>query len=617
MRWESRLAFKGFVLVSLPLAFMLVFVIILLLVLKNAESVADLEEHSKLILSTNETLTQNFYAAGKSLFIYYLNKSTVVGKQFDVACADMTKDLEELQQLSASDDPALKEPVRRLTLLVPETISLLKSAKRKVDSGTTSLDLLGVQDVDAKIEALTDQLIIQTAEINKLERQRRANLPQAKQESRWIIREAAFAGVAAGCVLTFLLSLFYSKQITGRLSVVEDNSRKLGSGEALNAPIEGADEIASLDKVFHKMAADLNEAGRRERALVDNAADAIFSLNDKGEFVKINPAAEDLWGFSRLELIKKNFQSLVEPDDSASLRQKIEDVKKNGGTLSMEVQTNGSCEKVVFLQLSAHWSETDELLFCVAHDITDRKQVDRMKQEFVAMVSHDLRSPLTSIKIVLNLLQQGAYGNLNEVGMARVRAVEESTGSLIRLTNELLELEKAESGQIALNYSTVALQTLADAAFATIKPDADRAGVQIEIADLEWCHVRVDRQRIVQVLVNLLSNAVKFSPAQTTIRLSAAAKENHALVTIEDEGRGIPEQQLSTIFSRFRQVKSEDAEHGKGFGLGLAICKTIVEQHSGLIGAENNSEKGSTFWFTIPLDCQAVGSGSSNETADI
>ena len=235
----------------------------------------------------------------------------------------------------------------------------------------------------------------------------------------------------------------------------------------------------------------------------------------------------------------------------------------------------------------------------VFRDVTHRHEVDRMKDEFVSVVSHELRTPLTSIRGSLGLLAGGAVGELPDAGRRMVEIAVENTDRLIRLINDILDIERIESGAVVLHQSRCVVTDLVTESLRVVVPVAKAAGVEIGLAKIEGV-VWADADRVVQTLTNLLSNSVKFSPPGGCVTLGASSVGAHIEFSVTDEGRGIPADKLESIFGRFQQVDASDSRQKGGTGLGLAISRSIVEQHGGRIWAESDEGHGSTFRFTLP-----------------
>ncbi|MFK8182577.1 MAG: ATP-binding protein [Phormidesmis sp.] len=302
----------------------------------------------------------------------------------------------------------------------------------------------------------------------------------------------------------------------------------------------------------------------------------------------------------------------------------IESISASAGRSAQleKAKTQGGKTQGGKTQTEKHAPKQVKGFFALTTDISDRKAVERMKDEFIAVVSHELRTPLTSIHTSLKLLATGRLGNLSEDGQQMLEVADENTDRLVRLVNNVLDLQRIESGEVTmdaalcntadlLEQAAEAMQTMAQQHFIALKTQA--ASLDI------WA----DPDYIVRILTNLLGNAIKFSNSGDTIRLSVqpyvetaddsalssgeahqfcAAHSQKALFCVEDSGQGIPQDKISKIFERFQQVDSSDSREKGGTGLGLTICQKIVEQHGGKIWAESQLGEGSQFYFTIPLN---------------
>lgn len=242
------------------------------------------------------------------------------------------------------------------------------------------------------------------------------------------------------------------------------------------------------------------------------------------------------------------------------------------------------------------------LLDSVFHDVVDAlDEASKRKQELMSMVTHDLRTPLTSIRSTMTLLNEGVLGELPPRAAKKVGAAENSANRLIALINDLLDIEKLEAGKMQIVLSNAALASIFESSLNSVSAFADDAGVRIECSENEYV-VEADPDRIIQVLVNLLSNAVKFSPKDAVVELKADKVDDQFIeIKVIDHGRGIPEAFQSKVFERFQQVNPGDATEKKGTGLGLPICKAIVEAHGGAIGVKSKVGEGSTFFFRLQM----------------
>jgi signal transduction histidine kinase len=232
-------------------------------------------------------------------------------------------------------------------------------------------------------------------------------------------------------------------------------------------------------------------------------------------------------------------------------------------------------------------------------DISQRYALDHMKDEFISTVSHELRTPLTSIRGALGLLSAGLLGEVSEKATSLLRIAVANSDRLVRLINDILDLERMTSGRAPLAFRRISLDELVRQAIEAMQPMADSEEVFLA-SDPNSVYVEADSDRLLQVLTNLLSNAIKFSPPRSTVRVITVRASDGVTVSVIDEGRGVPADKLESIFDRFQQVDASDSRQKGGTGLGLAICRTIVHQHGGRIWAEQNGGRGTIFRFYLP-----------------
>jgi signal transduction histidine kinase/CheY-like chemotaxis protein len=246
--------------------------------------------------------------------------------------------------------------------------------------------------------------------------------------------------------------------------------------------------------------------------------------------------------------------------------------------------------------------------------LSQRSELDTLKDEFISTVSHELRTPLTSIRGALGLLSSGIIGDVDAKALNLLRIAVTNTDRLIRLINDILDLERMESGRAPLQIRRCSLRDLSQQAIETMTPLADANTVHLALEPFTVAQAAFpealffdgDADRILQVLTNLLSNAIKFSPPASTVRIHTEATSDSILLKIVDEGRGIPSDKLDSIFDRFQQVEPSDARQKGGTGLGLAICRSIVQQHSGSIWAQRNLIAGTTLYVMLPRTTRAT-----------
>lgn len=250
-------------------------------------------------------------------------------------------------------------------------------------------------------------------------------------------------------------------------------------------------------------------------------------------------------------------------------------------------------------------------------DITQRKNVEQMKNDFISTVSHELRTPLTSISGSLGLISAGMAGKVPEEARNLIEIASNNSDRLVRLINDILDIEKIESGRMEIEFFPVQVWSLLEMAAETNRGFAERFGIQIDIADApDDARVLGGVDQLMQIFTNLLSNAIKFSPLRATIDVAAHRVANDTIrFSVTDRGRGIPHDFRDRIFDKFTQADQSDTRES-GTGLGLSICKLLVERHNGKIGFVSEVDKGTTFYFDLPEHHEAERFRSSAESID-
>ena len=339
---------------------------------------------------------------------------------------------------------------------------------------------------------------------------------------------------------------------------------------------------------------------------------AIATISE-ARFIDVNPSFLKMSGYCLEEVIGDTVAELNLGKDAVAIAQTIQLLPETGSVYNLEFEFSTKCAELKTILISLELIDLAGVpcALLIANDITERK---RLENEFISLVSHELRTPLTSTMGALDLLGSEQLGTLNEQGQKVLSIATTNTERLIRLVNDILDLERMKSGKIftrKMKYNAADLLTMATEAMQAM---ADQLQVKLIINPVE-VELWADPDRLLQTLTNLLSNAIKFSEPGDTVYISATlseakgveSKENepllpkYLLITIQDQGRGIPEDKLQIIFERFQQVDASDSRNKGGTGLGLAICRDIIQQHDGKIWVQSTLGKGSTFYVLLPL----------------
>ena len=348
--------------------------------------------------------------------------------------------------------------------------------------------------------------------------------------------------------------------------------------------------------------------------LIANGLPVLIAYVDNQQHYRFNNQAYQTWlGLSPQEICNQHLAQVHGDEDYQQISQHVISVLK-GETVTYErdLILQDGCMHSLSVTYIPHLQEQNTVqgFFALTSDISDRKAIERMKDEFLSVVSHELRTPLTSIHSSLKILSTGKLGSLSTQGERMLKIADEQTERLVHLVNNVLDLQRIQSGKINMNKQACEARELIAEAVQAMKTLAQSQGIQLSCKPSNLV-VWADRDYIVQTLTNLVSNAIKFSPAKSTVVLSAVKNSqlnldrqpqsiSYITFAVQDRGQGIPQDRLETIFERFQQVDSSDSRKKGGTGLGLAICRQIVEGHGGQIWAESCLDNGSTFYFTLP-----------------
>jgi PAS domain S-box-containing protein len=345
----------------------------------------------------------------------------------------------------------------------------------------------------------------------------------------------------------------------------------------------------------------------RQQRIFDSAKDGIIMLDDQGRIESCNAAAERMFGYGPDELIGTNvsqlFQTAPKAEEIAEFLKRLQ--RRRAGDVGRIQEFPGlrrdGSSFPADVAMSPVPLRDGQRYVAIVRDITERKQIEQMKSEFVSTVSHELRTPLTSIAGSLGLLAGGAAGPLPERADRLIRIAHGNSERLVRLINDILDIEKIESGRMTFDVRPLPVRPLLDQAIQANRAFAEGFGVDLTLtAGGEGLVVLADQDRLMQVVTNLLSNAAKFSPKGGVVEVGAGLRGRSVRISVADRGAGIPEEFKPRIFGKFAQADSSDTRQKGGTGLGLSIVKEIVVRLGGTVGFESAPGQGTIFHVDLP-----------------
>ena len=428
----------------------------------------------------------------------------------------------------------------------------------------------------------------------------RVSLPLAEiDKALGLVNRVIISGTAVAALAAILVALLISRATTRPINRLTQMSRRMARGE-LDQQIEvtSRDEVGELAEAFNVMAARLKETvnlltSERDKmaTILSTMGDGIFLVDDTGRVTMVNRAAQKLFRVSENEVLGHTFIEAVRDHELDSV---LQECLKAGEQQTKVVETEPGRQF-----LSAIATPLDSGALVLLHDISELRRLETVRRDFISNISHELRTPVTSLKVLAETLQDGAIDD-KAVAQDFLRKINIEVDRLTQMVNELSELSRIESGEVSLKIEPVDVRKIVGRVTERLWAQAERGGLSLDVnIPSNLPQALADEERLEQVLVNLVHNAIKFTPPGGRVAISARVEGDNIQVSVVDNGVGIPADDLPRIFERF--YKADKARASGGTGLGLAIARHIVEAHGGRIWAESTEGKGSTFTFTIPV----------------
>lgn len=414
--------------------------------------------------------------------------------------------------------------------------------------------------------------------------------------------------IAAG--VTVVLALFISRAITKPISEMKKQATQMAEGDySGQVKIYGQDELGQLSLAINDLSTKVEEAQesteaerRRLDSVLEHMTDGVIATDRRGKVVIINETALELLNLTQDKAVGYSILEILKIQEHFTLRHLLETQEE----LILDFSTEDN-EVTLRGEFSLIQRETGFIsgLVCVLHDITEQEKIERERRDFVSNVSHELRTPLTSMRSYLEALNDGAWKD-PDIAPRFLAVTQEETYRMIRMITDLLNLSRMDAGKDTFELEYVNINELFSHVlnrFDMMLQSADKPVKPFVIKrdftkrDL-W--VEVDADKMIQVLDNIMNNAIKYSPSGGTITCRLMETHNNIVISIADEGLGVPKKDIPHVFDRFFRVDKARARSMGGTGLGLAISKEVVQKHGGKIWLESIENKGSTFFISLP-----------------
>ncbi len=429
------------------------------------------------------------------------------------------------------------------------------------------------------------------------------------------IRSILLGATVLALVVTGGVAFVLASTITGPIGAITEKARQMASGNFdERIEVSSRDEIGQLGSMFNYMAkrlrrtlSDVSEEKRRLEVVLGNMADGVVAMDPEGEIMLGNPRAGEILNEDPENMQGQSIGDLL---PGVALKSPLEETMRSGKDITLRFQLENS-NRVIRAHLAAILPEVEGDLprgmVMVLQDVTEQEQAEQRSKEFVANVSHELKTPLTTVKSYIETLMGGAVHD-PQVSDQFMRVVLDETDRMTRLVRDLLDLSLIDSDEMMWEEDRFSLPDLVDRACGNLAPRADARGVSLGyrgISNLPALHG--DRDRIEQVLVNLITNAVEYTPEGGQVRVTWRYSDHRVYVAVSDNGVGIPMEDLPRIFERFYRVDKARSRVSGGTGLGLSIAQEIIESHDGEIWAQSVEGEGTTIELYLPVHDEGEG----------
>ena len=413
------------------------------------------------------------------------------------------------------------------------------------------------------------------------------------------------AGLISGLILALLFSYFLSRFMSRPVRLIADSALEIGRGNFRHRqPVSGTDELSAVATVMNDLSSRIeSQMDKLERekerldAILRGMGEGLMMTDGSGGITLVNPAFCELFGMSGSVVGRPLIEIARHPDLNACYRRAVEERTE----YRQEIVLSGFRERV----LLTHWvplTAQQKLLGVIAvfHDISDLKRLEKIRKDFVANVSHELKTPVTIIKGYAEALLDGLVTSDPERAISFIEIIRNHIERQAELIGNLLTLSELESDQFTFDLLPLDLESTARRAVTCLGFKAVERGTTVTMTGFAGLPlVLIDPCRIEQVFVNLLDNALKYTPGGGHVEVSARTEPDKVIVTVRDNGPGIPPQSLTRVFERFYRVDEGRGREEGGNGLGLAIVKHIVQLHGGTVSVESTPGQGSAFTFSL------------------
>ncbi len=503
--------------------------------------------------------------------------------------------------------------------IISELLNTLKEQERNItEEGEQDLTFSLREDIEKLIANPSDSLAqinlrqhavaIQQLNMEAIKKKSEAATHTASKATNYLVLVGTLVGI-----LAFIIIVNFPGYIANPIVQLTQSIKAIANKDyEERLHFSRKDEFEELAVAFNQMAEKLDEyehsnlakilfEKKRIETIINRMTDPVIGLDEKKYIVFANEQALQLLNLKEEKIIGKYSPDVAVENDLLRKLIKQEESGDRANLLKIVVagKENYFSKQLIDIRYTATGEEGEILIgqVILLKNITPYKELDLARTNFIATISHELKTPIASLQMCTQLINDQRIGSLNEEQRKLAQTLNDETARLAKLVNELLDLSQVETGNVKLTLSSVSPQRLVEQAIESVKLQAERKNIAIQVMETdEMPNVKADPEKTTWVLINLLTNAIRYSPENGKIEITIEKKENHIYVSVQDFGQGIEEKYQSRIFDKFFQVPGTT----KGTGLGLAISKEFVEAQGGLISLQSKYGYGSVFTIGLP-----------------
>ncbi len=595
---------RGALLVLFPLICQIVFVVALTAQLWSLHSSINKQSQSC------ELITKTISLIAYSINLGQINQMQVSGNMLQATqdrlhMTGVTSDQrrfalldEKLRQIGARLEPdeLQRNRIQVLIQTGDQVLQRLKDLRNNQEKGWKYWKHVHWQYEIALIDSC--QKLLNCADnVVEYEETKRQDTEAATNSQFQALNSYLLSAIAVTVIAAFVMAAFYIRDILIPLKHLSANCLRISRREELLPVLNDGSEFSQLDEILHSITAATKEEQEREKSMVENTNDLICSLSEEGKFLRANLSSQTFFGLEPQAIVGRSFLDFVADADRSAAEAGFREALAGEESKSLEFRIKHE-DGLIYTRWSCLYSSESKELFAVVHNIEQEKIVENLKQDFVDMVSHDLRSPLTSMQVALDMVGQKAYGDISEEAVQEVSGAGRNLMRLLDFVNDLLDFQKLKHGTLHLDCDNAHVDGLVQSAVDFVNPALQAKEIKIETTGEEII-LFADPKKMVQLLTNLLANAIHYTPKNGNISVAWSRSSDHIEISVSDTGPGIAEEFRKRIFEAFEQTPDAISK-GEGTGLGLAICKLICDAHNGSIFVDSELEKGSKFIVRIP-----------------